>query len=115
MSNPITVATVVVFDYEVRPDGTPIANAQIELTLEWNKSTYTSGGGAIASVEQQKVVATTDGNGYWQASVVANAALGNNPPGTTTTSYLVKTPGRRYRITIPSGAGPFQASQIVAT
>lgn len=114
MSNTLAIATTTVFDYEVRPDGTPIVGAVVELTLEWNKATYNASS-AFANVDQSPVKVFTDSNGYWQATLIRNSDLVNNPSGATTTNYLVKTPSKRQRITVPAGAGPFQASQIVAT
>jgi hypothetical protein len=52
---------------------------------------------------------TTDVTGYWQVSVVQNTLI--TPAGT---FYVVRTPFRTYRVAIPTGAGPFQASLNLA-
>lgn len=98
------LSTVVLYDYEYTPDNLPLVNGEIFIWLGQDQATVSS-----VVLESKRIRVTTDANGFWQLSVVPNLII--TPAGT---YYVVRTPFRTYRFTIPGGAGPFQASANLA-
>jgi hypothetical protein len=101
-----TLATVTLFDYEYTPDNLPLVNGEIHVWLSHDGATMTA---PQVVLESKRLRTTTDVTGYWQVSVVQNTLI--TPAGT---FYVVRTPFRTYRVAIPTGAGPFQASLNLA-
>jgi hypothetical protein len=101
-----TFGTIQVFDYENTPDNLPLANAEVFVWLGHDLATLTPPGVVL---ESKRIRVVTDANGYWTLNLVPNLLLA--PAGT---YYVVRTPFRTYRFTMPGGPGPFQASANLA-
>jgi hypothetical protein len=101
-----SLATLQVYDYEYTPDNLPLVNGEILVWLAYDNATMT---GPAVVLESKRNRVTTDANGYWTLNLVGNLMI--TPAGT---YYVVRTPFRTYRFTIPGGLGPFQASANLA-
>jgi hypothetical protein len=101
-----TIATVAVFDYEYQPDNTPLVNGEILVWLGYDAATTAT---PTTVLESRRIRAVTDSNGFWTLNLVPNLLI--TPAGT---YYVVRTPFRTYRVAIPGGTGPFQASVNLA-
>ncbi len=101
-STPQAVPTVVLFDYLKDDSNNALIGAKVTVVLD--------APAPITSVTPQVVLATvqqsttTDGNGYWQFSLVPNTNI--NPANTT---YTVQTPAGTYNVTLGS-VGPYQST-----
>jgi hypothetical protein len=105
VSAPQFLSTVVVYDYVYNPQGMPRAFAPVRIVLESNQATSTS---PVVIIEPIAIELTTDQNGYWSALLVPNSNI--NPAGTL---YVVRLETRTYRISVPSGAGPYQSVNLI--
>ena len=103
-SSPQTVPTVVLFDYFLNDAGVAIPNARITVVLNSTKPATTISPLTTIALTQQST--TTDGNGYWQFSLIPN---GNIAPANTT--YTVQTPDSSYDVTLGS-VGPYQSTAL---
>jgi hypothetical protein len=99
-----TLSTVVVFDYEYTADNLPLVNGEILVWLGQDQATVSN-----VVLESKRIRVVTDANGFWQLNLVPNLLIA--PSGT---FYVVRTPFRTYRVAIPGGTGPFQASANLA-
>lgn len=108
-----TVNTVVVQDREYGQDGKPLVNQEVTVRLA-PAAIYLIAAGAAGNTDQVALQQTemrtkTDSTGFWSVSLVSNAVI---TPANTYYSVkvgLLKT----YDIAVPSGAGPFVASNIL--
>jgi hypothetical protein len=101
-STPQVVAQVVLFDYFLDDTGAAIKNARVSVLLNSTKPTTTISPLTVVALTQQYV--TTDGNGYWQFSLIPNTNI--NPANST---YTVQTPDGSYDVTLGS-VGPYQST-----
>jgi hypothetical protein len=101
------LTTVQVNDYEYTPDNLPLVNAEIFVWLSYDLATMAA---PTVVLESKKLRTTTDAVGFWSLNLVPNP---NITPANTL--YTVKTPYRTYQISVPAGAGPYQASTIMVT
>jgi hypothetical protein len=105
-----TVNTVVVQDREYGQDGKPLVNQEVTVRLA-PAAIYIIAAGADGNTDQVALQATemrtkTDATGFWSVSLVPNVVI--TPANT---YYSVKVGLlKSYDIAIPTGAGPFIAS-----
>jgi len=103
-STPQTVATAVLFDYLLNDAGAALSGERIIVTLNAPSPITTISPLTVLTTTQQQT--TTDGNGYWQFSLVPN---GNIAPANTV--YTVQTPAGTYDVTVGS-VGPYQSTAL---
>jgi hypothetical protein len=101
------LTTAPVFDYEYTPDNLPLVNAEIYVWLTYDLATMAA---PAVVLESKKLRVTTDATGYWTLNLVPNPLV-----APANTVYAVKTPYRTYLISVPNGAGPYQASSIMVS
>src|SRR5437762_1753586 len=90
-----------VYDYILDDSGAPISGAKVTAILNGSFVTSISPQVTIQPIQRET---TTDGNGFWQLSLIPNTNL--SPANTT---YRIQTPFRSYDITV-GASGPFQST-----
>ena len=103
-STPQVVPTVVLFDYLLNDAGAALSGERVIVTLNAPSPITTISPLTVLTTTQQQT--TTDGNGYWQFSLVPN---GNISPANTV--YTVQTPAGTYDITL-GATGPYQSTAL---
>src|ERR1700693_4823013 len=92
-STPQSVPVVVLFDYLKDDSNNPLVGAKVTVILASTSPVTSITPQVVLAMVQQST--TTDGNGYWQFSLVPNT---NISPANTT--YTVLTPAGSYDVTL---------------